>query len=281
LSRIFSPETGISEAGEFCMEVIPPIALKRNFYRCDHYFHVDLLRQMMQDHPKYGVILISGDEARIYSVDQDNYKLLMTYNPIIHGKHGRGGQSKNRFERLHEEAVASYHKKVIEKVNSYFINQNQIEIKGLIFAGPALTKNKVSENECLDYRLKKLVVKTETTGEITDHSIIELIERNQSLLSAETLEIRNQVDNFEKALQLNSGLAVYGKDETLKSLAEKQLKILIISSNLILNDHIQLQCESSGCELIITSSQVIETYGGYTGLLWYPHGSEDTYLIKH
>lgn len=263
------------------MEVIPPIALKRNFYRCDHYFHVDLLRQMMQDHPKYGVILISGDEARIYSIDQNSHKLLMTYNPIIHGKHGRGGQSKNRFERLHEEAVAGYHKKIIEKVNFYFINDNQVTIKGLFFAGPSLTKNKVSENECLDYRLKKLVVKTETTGEITDHSILELIDRNQSLLSAETIEICNQVENFKQEIQLNSGLGVYGKDETLNLLEHKQLKTLILSSNLTIEDNIKIQCESYGCELIITSNQVIETYGGYTGLLWYPQENENTYTIEH
>jgi peptide chain release factor subunit 1 len=266
-----------AQEGEICFDLVPPIALKRNFYRCDHYFHVDLLRQMLQDHPKYGVILISGDEARIYSIDQDNFKHLMTYNPIIHGKHGRGGQSKNRFERLHEEAVAGYHKKVIEKVNSYFIVNNEVGIKGLIFAGPSLTKAKVAENEFLDYRLKKMVLKTETIAEITDTSIVDLIARNHAILSAEDSEIQTQVNRFEQALQLNTGLAVYGQQETLVSLNHKLIRTLIVSSVLVSPEEIKklkLLCEEGGCELIVSQSQLVQTYGGYTGLLWYADPNE-------
>ncbi len=233
---------------------------------------------MLQDHAKYGVILISGDEARIYSIDQDNFKLLMTYNPIIHGKHGRGGQSKNRFERLHEEAVAGYHKKIIEKVNSYFIINNQPNVKGLIFAGPSQSKSKVAENEFLDYRLKKMIVKIETIAEITDTSICELIARNQSLLSAESSEIQTQVNRFEEALQLNTGLAVYGQEETLVNLHHKLLRTLILSSDLVSPDEVKklkLLCEDGGCELVITQSPLIQKYGGYTGLLWYADTSQE------
>src|SRR5207247_494008 len=104
-----------------------------------------ILYDMVKTRQTFGIILSSGDEARLYTINGINHKLICTTSCYAPGKQGRGGQSKERLDRIRVEIINEYHKRVIEKMKQYYINTvtNQPQIRGLILAGPADTKNKI------------------------------------------------------------------------------------------------------------------------------------------
>ena len=52
-------------------------------------------------------------------------------------KHGRGGQSAQRFGRIREEKRQAYVTKCCEMIQMLFITDNRPNVKGLVFAGSA------------------------------------------------------------------------------------------------------------------------------------------------
>lgn len=73
-------------------------------------------------------------------------------------KHGRGGQSANRFARLREEKRHAYVVKVAELAKQNFITDNRPNVKGIIMAGSADFKTVLSESDEFDKRLKNVVI---------------------------------------------------------------------------------------------------------------------------
>jgi len=98
------PENGIAifcgaETSEV-VEAVKPV--KALMYRCDSRFHTDILREMIEnDGLEYGFIVLDGKEALFATVNGSSYgnKVLLKYLVDLPSKHGRGGQSANRFER--------------------------------------------------------------------------------------------------------------------------------------------------------------------------------------
>lgn len=74
-------------------------------------------------------------------------------------KHGRGGQSSNRFANIRNEKRLIYVKKVCEELKKTFITNNKPNVKGLILGGYADFKTMVFENNTFDVRLKPIVIK--------------------------------------------------------------------------------------------------------------------------
>jgi peptide chain release factor subunit 1 len=98
------PENGIAVfCGADTSEVIEaPKPIKALLYRCDSFFHTEILREMMvEDGTEYGFIILDGKEALFATVNGSSYgnKILLKYLVDLPSKHGRGGQSANRFER--------------------------------------------------------------------------------------------------------------------------------------------------------------------------------------
>ena len=74
----------------------------------------------------------------------------------------REGQSARRFERLRDNELNEYYRRVAEHAHTVFIDQ--FNVKGLIVAGPGPTKENFLKEEYLDYRLQKNVIITMDTS---------------------------------------------------------------------------------------------------------------------
>ncbi len=260
--------------GNICYDIDPPKKISKQLYRCDNKFHIDELYEQIRVYDGYGIILLSGDITKFYLVEGCDQKLLGTIECNIKGKHGRGGQSQQRFERLRLEDINEYHKKIHEKLKLYFIDKesNLPNIKGVIFAGPAKTKNFVADHDAFDYRLKNILIRMETTGELRENTIIEVIKKIDDIINSENDEIKNIVNRFIESVIIDDGFAIYGQSEIFNCLEQKLLNYLIVTDNyyLINKNKIDLYQGSNGCKLVITKSQLVETYGGIVGLYWYP-----------
>jgi peptide chain release factor subunit 1 len=75
-------------------------------------------------------------------------------------KHGRGGQSANRFARLREEKRHAYVRKIAELCVSVFITNDKPNVKGIVMAGSADFKTVIAESDLFDKRLREVIIAT-------------------------------------------------------------------------------------------------------------------------
>jgi peptide chain release factor subunit 1 len=80
------------------LEPVQPI--KHFLYKCDNKFHVEELQAMFDVHDKYGFIIIDGEGTLFASVCGSTIEILHKYTTTLPKKHGMGGQSAPRFQRL-------------------------------------------------------------------------------------------------------------------------------------------------------------------------------------
>jgi len=119
--------------------VRPPKELKTKLYWCDSEFHLAPLEEMVEPQEFYGIATIDKNESTIALLAGKKYEILGHFTSGISGKHQAGGQSAHRFERLHEEAVHEFYKRIAEKLNMTFVQYGD-KLKGLIVGGRALQK---------------------------------------------------------------------------------------------------------------------------------------------
>jgi peptide chain release factor subunit 1 len=248
-------------------------------YMCDHRFHLDFLQSMVEEHDVYGVILLSGEESRLYTVSGSRYKLKCTVGYHAQKKQKKGGWSQQRIDRLRVEKMNVYHKKVLEKIKYHYIDMetNMPNVKGLILAGPAETKIRIRDHDMFDYRLKDIILAVESSAEINDSTIHEVVVKVDHLLIDDD-EAREIVEQFNESIILDDGLASYGPDEIEKYLKWGLLKVVLVHNDFVeehcgnhFEKELEKKCSNVGCELLTTNSELVKNYGGIVGLLWYPY----------
>lgn len=128
---MFDPATsryGSSESKFILEEFSPPLPIKKSLYRCDKIFHIDHILDLYQDQSKWGLIILSGEETSFYtcSVTQKDSSNEITQTILsdqftIHRlkSHKKGGQSAQRFNRIHDNQVAEYIKKITFTIAKY------------------------------------------------------------------------------------------------------------------------------------------------------------------
>jgi len=83
------------------LTVLEPIApLSRFVYLCDSSFHVEQLREQLQESDKYGFIVSDGHGYLFATLQGNNLKIEARSCVSLPKKHNKGGQSAVRFERL-------------------------------------------------------------------------------------------------------------------------------------------------------------------------------------
>lgn len=87
-----------------------------------------------------GCIIMGGNSTTLYTVCGTDITQHLNIDVDLPSKHGRGGQSKLRFERLAEEARHNYISKVIELMLRVYSRDIP-----LIVGGPAYLKDKMAE----------------------------------------------------------------------------------------------------------------------------------------
>src|SRR5687767_2148639 len=83
----------------------PPQPITTFVYRCDSTFYVDPLRDMMAEKEIYGLLLIDRRECTVGVLRGKQIQMVFYDTSQVPGKHGRGGQSQRRMERLTEIAA--------------------------------------------------------------------------------------------------------------------------------------------------------------------------------
>lgn len=221
--------------------VEPPEPLNIGAYRCDSRFFLDPLQAQMGAVDSYGVVVLDGREATVAIVKGTNITIIKKLNSTAHAKIRKGGQSARRYERLIEEAIEVYYKRVGVAMDAAFVNK----VKGVIVGGPGPTKEFFMKMSPFNYQIKVLGVVD--TGYTEEYGIREALSKSENILAhQEAVKEKILVDRFIKAV-VNEGLATYGEKEVRNVIATKQAEQVLLSEGLEYTSGLY-KCPSCGTE---------------------------------
>jgi peptide chain release factor subunit 1 len=210
----------------------PPMPITTFLYRCDSKFYLEPLNEMLEDRETYGLLVIDRGEGTIGFLKGKRVEVVKNIPSRVPSKHGRGGQSQRRFERLIEIAAHEFFKKVGDIVNETFLDEP--ELKGIIVGGPGATKEFFVEKDYLHHELKRKVIDLFDTGYTDEYGLRELVEKAEDALSdldlmREKKLIKRLMDEIRKT---EGGLSVYGETEVISALKNGAVDILLLSEGL-------------------------------------------------
>lgn len=257
-----------------CFE--PYKQIQCSIYQCDHVFHTDVLDSMCQTNDTFGFIVVDGNGC-LFGTLCGNVKLVVKKIDVyLSSKTRRGGQSALRYARLRDEQHYNFLKKVSETCNILFMNGDAPNIKGIIIAGCAAFKDNLVQSNLLDPRLMRVVLKVIVVSYGNERGFEEAINASRDVLSNVKLfkEISVLTDLFDH-LGRDTGLVVYGTDDTIKCFHNGMISKLIVYENHDLLDTIIETYHTHGCDLCIVGdrssegSMFVKTFQGIGGILRY------------
>jgi peptide chain release factor subunit 1 len=221
-----------SEAVTFIVE--PPEPLNTYLYRCDSTFFLDPLLAMVHEPDVWGLIVMDRAEVTLGLLRGKRVETLRNKQSLVPSKHGRGGQSAHRFERLIEHAAHEFFVKVAEMAAELFLPRKET-LKGILIGGPGATKEYFYKEGYLHHELQqKVVLPLFDTGYTDDFGLKELVEKaTQTLHGLEITEekriIQRLLNEIRKA---ESGLAAYGEADVARALELGSVDLLLVSEGI-------------------------------------------------
>ncbi|MEM3927272.1 MAG: peptide chain release factor aRF-1 [Desulfurococcaceae archaeon] len=269
------PDTG----DNIVMMLIPPEDVPIFFYRTDKVFHTEFLEEMISEYDIIGLLIIERDAATIGMLKGNRLVVVEELEDYIPGKHQKGGQSQRRYDRIIEQMVEEFYKRVGEHANKVFLPLlEQGKLKAIIIGGPAYAKHDFIQGDYMDYRLKNIVV-----SELFDVSyqgeagLRELVLRAQDLLrNQEYAESLKYLEEFKYHLAKDDGLVIYGENETKTALEMGMVSILLISEERDDVDQWLDLARKHGAKTLVLSTDIpeaewfLKTFNGIGGILRTP-----------
>ncbi len=226
----------------------PPETLRVSAYRCDNQFWLEPLEDLMIEHDLYGLIVIDRSEATLGWLKGKHVDVISNIQSLVPSKHGRGGQSQRRFERLIENAAHEFFKKVGNIANEEFVGTENLS--GILIGGPGYTKTFFAEKDYLHHELKKKIVDILDTSYTDESGLRELLNTAQGVLSELDLMKEKGYMNsfFEEIRKPDGGLSAYGEGMVRRALETGAVDTLLISEKYG-KECLDLKCESCGKEV--------------------------------
>ena len=152
----------------------------------------------------------------------------------IRDRHGRGGQSQRRFERLTEEAANHWFVDVGDRASEIFLNEPNL--KAVIIGGPGPTKEYFATEGYLHHEIQKKVHKSyfDTGYTDDDQGLKELVEAaGGAIQGIGLLEEKHLMQRFLKETSKpDAGLAEYGEEPVRQALEYGAVDHLMVSEDL-------------------------------------------------
>ena len=246
-----------SEPVTFIVE--PPEPLNTYLYRCDSTFFLDPLLAMVHEPEMWGLIVMDRAEVTIGLLRGKRIEPLKNRQSLVPSKHGRGGQSAHRFERMIEHAAHEFFVKCGEMSNELFLPKKDL-LKGILIGGPGATKEYFYKENYLHYELQaKVVQPLFDVGYTDEYGLKELVERaTQTLHGLELTEEKRTVQQLLAEIRrAEKGLAAFGERDVEAALEAGAVDLLLVSEGLR-RHKLRLRCAPGGHEWdrIVADDQV-------------------------
>jgi len=241
----------------------PPLPIVTFLYRCDSLFYTELLEQMFTEKEIYGLLLLDRRECTIGILRGSRVEMLKYMTSQVPGKHGRGGQSQRRFERLTEIAAHEWFVKCGEKASEIFLNEDKI--KGILVGGSGPTKQYFVEENYLHYEIQNKIVDTFDTGYTDEYGLKELVAAaSETMTDLKVSQDKKVMKRFLKEItKTERSLAVYGEMQVRKALEMGVIDTLLLSEELR-KYRITLSCQS--CNYTEEKTIAEDAYGTFSSI---------------
>ncbi|EPY27791.1 peptide chain release factor subunit 1 [Strigomonas culicis] len=231
--------TADNKEKKLTLDIEPFKPVSRNLYLCDNKFHTEELHRMLESDDKFGFIIMDGNGCLFATVCGDVKEKLGSFTVELPKKHGRGGQSKNRFARIRMERRHNYVRKVAENAVSYFITNDRPNVRGLVLAGSADFKEVLFQSDLFDPRLKEVVVKIVDIAHPGDVGLNQAIDLSADALSGVKLvQEKKLLQNFYDQIALDTQQYCFGVQDTMRCLEAGAVETLICFEDLQLNRYV-------------------------------------------
>jgi peptide chain release factor subunit 1 len=218
------------------LDIEPFKPVSRSLYMCDNKFHTDELHRMLSSDERFGFIIVDGNGTYYYTVCGDVKEKLGSFTVELPKKHGRGGQSKNRFARIRMERRHNYLRKVAEGATQYFITNDRPNVLGLVLAGSAEFKESLFMSELFDPRLKEVVIKLVDIAHSGDVGLNQAIDlASDSLGGVKLIQEKKLLAKFFDELALDTNMYCYGVQDTMKAIEMGAVHTVIAFEDLDVN----------------------------------------------
>jgi len=215
------------------MDLSPFKPINTSLYKCDSVFHTEEIRRLLEDNDRFGFIIMDGNGSLYGTVQGNTRTVLLKFSVDLPKKHGRGGQSANRFARIRTERRHNYVRKVAEGATACFITNDRPNVKGLILAGSAEFKNDLQKSDLFDPRLQPTVLKLVDIAYGGENGFNQAIELSgDTLRSVKFIHEKKVIGRFFDEIAKDSNKYVFGLKDTLESMENGCIDVLIIWENL-------------------------------------------------
>jgi len=172
----------------------------------------------------------------------------------VPGKHGRGGQSQRRFERLTEIAAHEWFVKCGERASEIF--REEKNIKGIFVGGPGPTKKYFVDENYLHYEIQKLIIDTFDTGYTDEFGLKELVAAAAQTKTDLKISKEKKIMKvfLKEVTKTGSSLSVYGENQVRKALEMGVVDTLLLSEK-IRKYRVKLKCPSCNFTKELTISE--------------------------
>ncbi|KAG5501522.1 hypothetical protein JKF63_03351 [Porcisia hertigi] len=243
--------TADNKEKKLTLDIEPFKAVSRSLYLCDNKFHTEELRRMLESDDKFGFIVMDGSGSTFATLCGDVKEKLGSFTVELPKKHGRGGQSKNRFARIRMERRHNYVRKVAEAAVSYFITNDRPNVRGLVLAGSADFKEVLFQSDLFDPRLKEVVVKVVDVAHPGDVGLNQAIDQSSDALSGVKLvQEKKLLKTFFDQIALDTQQYCFGVNDTMRCLEAGAVETLICFEDLEVNRYVITKNKGAGDEEI-------------------------------
>ena len=190
----------------------------------------------MTDDDAYGFIVVDGRGTLFATVRGSRKEIAHRFGVDLPKKHGRGGQSANRFERLGQEKRHNYVRKVAETAKAIFVGPNgKTNVKGIVLAGSADLKTVLGQSNLFARELKEIIVATVDVSYGGAAGLNEAIEAAKDVLgSLRLVKEKELLKRYFDEIASDSGLVCFGAEDTMAALEMGAVKTLICWDELAL-----------------------------------------------
>lgn len=210
--------------------IFPDEPVSTFLYRCDSFFYTEQLENLFVSDEMYGIVVMDLSEASIGILNGTRIQVLYNMTPPIPNKHNHGGQSSLRFERLRDDAINEYYKKLGDKMTELFLDK---PLMGIIIGGPAMTKDNFIKGKYIHHELRKKILGAVDTSYTNEYGIKETVNAAESLINDSAyIKQKVHIDNFFKNIRKDNGLAVYGMSQVENDLKMGKVESVLISEDI-------------------------------------------------
>jgi peptide chain release factor subunit 1 len=270
-----------------------PTPVSEFVYERDNEFDVGPLEAAEGAAKTFGLLVVERGGAALGLAENEDVRVVETFDSDVMGKTKAGGQSADRFERDRERQKEEFFEEVAEEAKRAFLHEADgdadegDEIDGLLLGGTTVTVEDFREGDHLDHRLRDRLVGDSVAVEYaSEQGLHQLVEKaSDRIRDEERRETRETLDRFFEALHESSGTdeddgesVVYGRAEVERALDYDAVKTLLVSEALPVEDVRDLREEVSNeggdCRVVSTDfgrgKQFSEAFGGVAAILRFP-----------